>query len=292
MNDAQLLASVPEHIQFDCLLKASPAQEGDRRIIYFEASNEDPDHQDEVVLQKALADSAAYFLRHGNIDIGHYTLLKAKSGVQNFLDYEIGRPLDARVDGRRTWVKAELYRGDSPQAKTADMVWHSMTAQQPPMRWYPSVGGAVMAKSIRMINGKRLGVVDKVMWNNVALDRCPVSKTVGTASAAPVGVFAKSLGAFVVSQEPLSKMLTAGYGADPATLTGGGALRMQSLDPVVKLYMQVRDPLAAALMEGQVAAKRQELVDWASTFLKVDARVAAACVDRFLGELRPVLMEM
>jgi len=34
MTDDQLLATLPDHVRFDTLMKARPAQEGDERIIY------------------------------------------------------------------------------------------------------------------------------------------------------------------------------------------------------------------------------------------------------------------
>src|SRR5690606_15077846 len=98
ISDEHLLASVPDYISVGGLLKASPAEEGGERLLYIEASNEDVDHQNEVVLQKALAESADYYLRHGNVDLSHYTLIGPKAGIANFLEYEIGKPVEVRVD--------------------------------------------------------------------------------------------------------------------------------------------------------------------------------------------------
>ena len=58
-SDEALLAEVPEFVRFDAMLKATPVEDGARRILFLEASNEDVDHQNEVILQKALGDSAA-----------------------------------------------------------------------------------------------------------------------------------------------------------------------------------------------------------------------------------------
>lgn len=224
-TDSELLSTVPEHICVGTMLKARPQQDAGKRILYIEASNEDVDRQDEVVLQKALLDSADYYLRHGNIDLSHYTILGPKSGIPDYMAYEIGKPVEVKVDGRSTYIKAELYQGDSAMARNAGIVWDSLTKQVPPARWYASVGGSVLSKSVRTDElGNRIAVVDKVRWNNTALDRCPVNRTVGEVSTVPVGVFAKSLNGFVL------KTLAAGYGTDAATLDGGSALRQQSLD--------------------------------------------------------------
>jgi len=213
------------YISLGGLLKATPAEESGRRILYMEASNEDPDYQNEIVLQNALSESADYYLRHGNIDLSHYSILGPKSGLANFMEYEIGKPIDVQVSDR-TYVKCELYTGESPMAKNANMVWDSLTKQNPPSRWYPSVGGVVLSKSMQIdpLTGKKVQVVDKVRWNNIALDRCPVNKTVPEVSSAPVGVFAKSMNGFVI------KALAASACTDTAQLTGGGALGRQSLD--------------------------------------------------------------
>lgn len=287
-SDAQMLGTLPDFIRLDALLKATPSEEGGRRFIFLEASNEDVDHAGEVTLQKALEESAGYFLRHGNIDISHYTLLGPRSGLANFLDYEIGRPVAARVNGRQTFVKAELYTGESPQAKNATMVWDSMTRQHPPARWYPSVGGAVLGREVRFdpLVKAKVPVITKVRWNNIALDRCPVNKTVGEASTVPVGVFAKSMGGALVL-----KTLTAGYGSDSASMTGGRALSMQSLDRGVKTnYLQFRDALADGIRTGLVAQpSRDALEAFAVTSLGVDERAAAGLVRRFLSDLRSLV---
>jgi hypothetical protein len=222
MNTA---SSTENYISLGGLLKATPFEEAGRRILFMEASNEDPDYQNEIVLQKALSESSDYYLRHGNIDLSHYSILGAKSGIANFMEFEIGKPIDVQITDK-AFVKCELYTGESPMAKNANMVWESLTRQNPPSRWYPSVGGVVLSKSeqIDPVTKKKITVVDKVRWNNIALDRCPVNRTVPEVSAAPVGVFAKSFNGFVI------KALEASNCTDTAQLTGGGALGMQSLD--------------------------------------------------------------
>lgn len=284
LDDAALLAAVPDYFQVGGLLKATPSQEGDRRIIYFEASNEDVDHQGEVVLQKALEDSSAHYLRHGNIDLSHFTMLGPKMGLANYHDYEIGRPIEVRVDGRKTFVKAELYKGESPMAKNATMVWDSMTKQSPAARWYPSVGGAVLAKSVKIdpVTKNKIAVVEKVRWANTALDRQPVNKTVAEASAAPVGVFAKSLGGFV-----MSKMLTAGYGTDSAGLEGGAALRKQSLDRRVANYWDFREAMAGALKSGRVKEMSAGgMSSYGAKEFGLSQDEAAEYVERFMRDLK------
>jgi hypothetical protein len=286
-SDAQLLGAIPDHVRFDALLKARPATEGDRRFLFLEASNEAIDHAGEVTLQKALEDSADYYLRHGNVDIGHYTVLQGRSGVKNFMDYEIGRPVDVRVskDKGTTFVKAELFTGSSPQAVNANMVWESMTRQKPPMRWYPSIGGAVLAKAMAVEKGtgRRVPVITKVRWNNVALDRCPVNGSLSEASALPLGVFAKSMGGQLV----LKSAMTVGYGTDSATFTGARALNTQSLDGRLHSYWDFREDLAKAIQAGAINdATTAGLQAYAVSQMGIDEGQAAGLVRRFLQDLR------
>jgi hypothetical protein len=285
LSDAELLAAIPEFISMGGLLKAIPNEDGDRRILYIEASNEGEDHQNEVVLQKALAESSDYYLRHGNIDLSHFTLLGPKAGIPNYMEYEVGRPAEVRMSGKTTFVKAELYKGESAMARNANMVWDSLTRQTPPASWFPSVGGSVLAKSVKIdpATGNRIGVVERVRWNNLALDRCPVNKTVPTVSLAPVGVFAKSLGGFV-----MAKTLTAGYGTDAAAATGGAALRKQSLDPKIQSYWDFRNKLAADMTSG-AAGKNPgvaELCSHASKKFGLSSDEAAEWVERFTRDLK------
>jgi len=117
MNDEQLLAGIPEFLSIGSMLKATPSVDGGQRIVYFEASNEGLDQQGEVIAAKALAESADYFKRYGNIDIDHYTLIgkpnaeQGRPGIPGCELYEIGRPLDVRQNGGTTFVKAEIYSG-------------------------------------------------------------------------------------------------------------------------------------------------------------------------------------
>lgn len=229
----------------DGLLKAEPAEEGGRRLIYFEASNEGVDQQGERVLSKALRDSSEHYLKFGNLDIDHYSLIGRKMGIPNPHAYEIGRPVEVKVDDRRTFVKAELYRGDGDLAANANMVWDSLTKIAPPARWYPSVGGSVLAKSTQIDpdTNDKVTVVERVRWTNVALSRTPVNQHLGTVDTVPMGVFSKSLNALVL------KTLEAGYGTDSATLTGGGALRTQSLHGAPMTYFEFEDALSGHLLQ-------------------------------------------
>lgn len=282
--DEQLLADIPDFLSFDLMLKATPSTEGDRRFIYLEASNEGVDQQGERVLAKALGDSTDFFLKFGNIDIDHYTILGPKLGMANAMSYEIGRPVAVDIKGEKTFVKAELYQGDGPLAEQANMVWESMTRLNPPARWYPSVGGAVLAKSMQIDpeTKSKVAVIDKVRWSNIGLSRTPVNQHLPCATAAPIGTFAKSLNGFVV------KALEASYCTDVAQLTGGAALGMQSLDMGgPHSYHDFREQMADALSRQLVVSQTADgLIAFAVNSLHLPQYAAEEWVNRFLGDLQ------
>lgn len=295
MNDAQLLASLPDFISIGSFLKATPQTEGARRIVYFEASNEGLDQQEEAIAAKALADSADYFKRYGNIDIEHYTLLgqpnvqKGRPGIPGCELYEIGRPLEVRQRGTTTFVKAEIYQGDGDAAKCANYFWSTLTDLNPPQRWYPSVGGSVLEGGKQIVvdekTGLRKALITKVRWNNIGVSKTPVNQHVGTCATVPIGAFAKS---WTAAGLDFAKALEAGYATDAAAMTGGQALGMQSLDAGVHSYFDWRERLAQAMRSGEVGKNpgARELIEFSAKKFGQQPDHAAEWVERFMRDLK------
>lgn len=293
IEDDQLLAGIPEYLSIGNMLKATPHMVGGQRVVYFEASNEGLDQQDEVIAAKALAESAGYFLRYGNIDIDHYTLIgkpdaqRGRAGIPGCDLYEIGRPIDVRQDGQTTFVKAEIYSGTGKAAERANDFWSSITEVNPPQRWYPSVGGSVLAKSVEVDakTGLRKAIVSKVRWNNIGVSKTPVNQHVGTCATIPLGAFAKSWSAAGLD---FAKALEAGYGTDSATLAGGGALREQSLDGRIHSYFEFRNKLAGDMSAGSTGKNpgARELVEYAAKQFSIAPDRAAEWVERFMRDLK------
>lgn len=290
MNTEQtLLSQVPDQLCISTMLKATPALEGSERFIYLEASNEGVDQQGEMVLAKALEESAEHYLKFGNIDLDHYTVLGARAGIANPQAYEIGRPVDVAIRNGKTFVKAQLYTGDGPLAQNANMVWESMTQLNPPKRWYPSVGGAVLAKSLEIDpqTKNKVAVVSKVRWTNIALSQTPVNQHLPAAGLAPMATFAKSFNGFV-----MAKALEASYGTDVASLTGGGALGVQSLDPTVASYFDFKNELAGSLLpesREDIIRTVDGMVAYAIKRYNLPRYTAEEWVDRFLRDLKSEL---
>ncbi|MBT4330688.1 MAG: hypothetical protein HOD58_12255 [Gammaproteobacteria bacterium] len=274
----------------ECMLKAQPIEEDGRRILYFEASNEGVDIQGERVMAKALSESSDHFIKFGNIDIDHYTIIGHKLGLPEPFSYEVGRPIEAKCSGERTFVKAEIYQGGGPLAKNANMLWESVTALTPPARWYPSVGGKVLSKSVDEDpdTGEPITIVDKVRWTNIGLSRTPVNQHLGTVSTAPVGVFHKSLGALVMVGD-MSKALTAGYGTDSSSLSGGAALRTESLHGSVINYYDYREKLSALLNGRDNSIPHdlmpQSLIAYSVHHFGLSSDMATEFVTRFFSDL-------
>jgi hypothetical protein len=220
-------------------LKARPATEGDRRYLYFGASNESWDQQQEKILKAALLGSQDLYLAKGNIDIDHITMLGHRLGIKNPREWEIGVPLEVREGPRSVFVKGEIYRGNDK----ADWFWKTVTAQDPPMRWFPSVGGLPIERRVVTDPATKTQrrVITKARWVNTALAREPIDLSVSNAQVVPYGEFAKSVqyaieyGVVCGCDESgtcacVVKAMTAGHGTDSAALTGGAALRRQSIE--------------------------------------------------------------
>lgn len=284
MTSDTSLSALPDFLSISGLLKATPRSENGERFIYFEASNETVDQQGERVLAQALAASAELFRRHGNIDIDHETQLRRQP---DWMLYEIGRPVDVQVDGPRTFVKAQLYQGDTELARNANRVWESLTQLTPPARWYPSVGGAVLEKGYEIDpdSKARVALIKQVRWTNVALSRTPVNQAVPTVQTVPVGALTKS---WTPAGLNWAKALEAGYGTDSAQLTEGAALRQQSLDPQIQSYWDFRDRFADDLRQKKVQVRKSDLrplYDYIRRTYRLPADQAADYLERFVRDL-------
>lgn len=285
-KDTEMLNAVPAFVSISPLLKATPVTEGAHRYIYVEASNESIDQQGEIVLAKALENSMEYFKQFGNLDLEHYTQIGAKIGLKDHESYEIGVPVDVRIQKGETFVKGEIYSGEGPMAHKANLFWSSLTEINPPKRWYTSVGGAVLSKSIQIdeVTKAKVPVIEGVRWSNLAFSATPVNANLRAASLVPFGPLAKSWGSYGVD---VYKSLTAGYDSNSATLTGGSAIREQSLDHALYSYWDFRDDFANAIGTGEVScASTDGMVREAVTRFGLSKTVAADYVKRFLDDLK------
>lgn len=287
MDQDALLAAVPEYLSIGSMLKATPMLDGGHRYVYIEASNEATDQQNEVVLQKALSSSSDYYLRYGNLDIDHVTQIGAKAGIPDYNLFEIGRPVEARFADGRTFVKGEIFSGAGPAAERANQFWGSLTELKPAARWYPSVGGAVLAKAIEIDPKTKLrkAFVKKVRWTNIGFSKTPVNQTVPTVATVPFGALAKCWG---VAGLDLTKALEGSYATDAIGKTGGAALGEQSIDAGPANYFDFRNQLAGAMSAGLLGENPgvTELVDFSANKFGLTRGDATEWVDRFMRDLK------
>lgn len=287
MTDDDLLATIPEFMSISTLMKARAAVEDGERIIYVEASREKTDQQNEIVLSKALKESADHFLKFGVLDLDHKSMPSVAKmyGIDNPDEWAVGQPMDVRFDGDVTLVKAKLYSGDTPLAHRANIVWDGLTKLNPPVRYYASVGGAVLGREVRTDpkTRERVAVITKTRWNNLALSLQPVNQHLSSATTMPVGTFAKSLGGYVIT-----KGLEAGYGSDAATLSGGAALRTQSLDHTIQSYFDFRNKLSGQIRSGEAGKNpgARKLVEFAAKKFSLPLDQAAEWCERFMRDLK------
>ena len=265
-----------DFISLQLVAKARPSTEGEKRILYLEASNETVDAQQEIVLQKALSDSLEYYLSKGNVDIDHLTITGPANGIRDYLTYEVGRPEEVRFSGGKTFVKAEIYRGEGIAAEKANQFWSSITELRPPANWYPSDGGSVKGSEIIIdpLTKSRTRNITAVRWSNIGLSKQPVNQQVTPVTHIPFDVFCKSF-----SANGFYKTMEMGYGTDSATLTGGAALRKQSLAG----YHDYREKVSSLIINKQILAKNLLTESMARFELSDDE--AAEYYNQFLNEL-------
>lgn len=185
-------------------------------IFEVEASNENLDLQNQIVLQRALMESKDEFLKGGVISFDHLHKRRDEKGnVISDPSMVIGEPIDVYFDekNKKTIVKGKLYSNNNKAKDLIKMLKAGST------RVRASVGGIFP----QVVKNLKTGVekITHVLWNDLALTTSPVNNTVGSA------VFAKSMtAAEFIDYLPLElkKSLCAGYNTDSATKTGGQAL--------------------------------------------------------------------
>ena len=194
------------------IIKSFGEEDEDGNYIFeTEASNENLDLQNQIIQQKALTDSKEYFLSNGVISDDHqHKRYDASGNVISDKTKIIGEPISVRTEGTRTFVKGKLYSYVEAAKPFIDLLKaHSSRVKA-------SVGGI---KPIVRKNKDGTETVTAFMWNDLALTCSPVNYTVGSAA------FAKSM-----SNVDFCKALSAGYGTDAATMTGGRCLQKEDLE--------------------------------------------------------------
>lgn len=189
-------------VSIPAFIKAQQTPDG-RRKISFEASNELPDLEGDVILQQALLGSVDQFL-HGHIDLDHLSEIGDRHGL-NPAEYIIGKPTNVfdMGDGR-TGVEGELVTGNPH----ADTIWEELN-RTPPAPWrasifgYPIEGGLIDVRINKSVNprGATRFLVMNLAWKSIALTKSPVNNSItGNARIIKSTVFAKAYNDYVTKQ--------------------------------------------------------------------------------------------
>ena len=195
------------------LCKSVEGKDQDGNYLFqVEASNENVDFQDQIVLQSALLGSKDNFLKNGVISYDHLHRRKDNDGnVISDPSMIIGEPVDVWTEGDKTFVKGILYKTNEMAQEVIKLLKAGST------RIRASVGG--LFPKVTKENG--IEKVVSVLWNDLALTPCPVNNTVGSAS------FAKSF-----SASEFAKALSAGSGTDSSNFKGGRALIPEDVETI------------------------------------------------------------
>lgn len=153
-------------------------------IFEVEASNENLDLQNQIVLQRALMESKDEFLKGGVISFDHLHKRRDEKGnIISDPSMVIGEPIDVYFDetNKKTIVKGKLYSNNEKAKDLIKMLKAGST------RVRASVGGIFP----QVVKNLKTGVekITHVLWSDLALTTSPVNNTVGSA------VFAKSMSA-------------------------------------------------------------------------------------------------
>jgi hypothetical protein len=153
-------------------------------IFEVEASNENLDIEEQRVLQAALLKTKNYFLKNGVVSKDHKHRTFKKDGTYDLHeDFIIGEPIDVYTKGASTMVKGKLYANNEHAQKFIKLL------EQGSSRIKASVGGLVPKIRKTIEDGKRIGEVVSVLWDDLALTITPVNPTVEPATS----IMAKSL---------------------------------------------------------------------------------------------------
>jgi len=233
-------ATEREKIFLQMRLQKSLQRDADGNVIFtVEASNENLDLQGEKVLQDALLGSKGHFLKNGVVTKDHKHRKWKDGGYELDESYVIGEPLDVYTQGTSTFVKGKLYAKNEYARKFIELL------DQGSSRVKASVGGLVPRVKNVVENGRKIGKVVSVLWDDLALTIAPVNPTVESATS-----LAKSL-----SGAEFVKALSVGHGTDSATFTGGRALQKEGVEHEKILSMNLAnvDEKVVAALVGAIA---------------------------------------
>jgi hypothetical protein len=232
-------------VELPALIKARV--ENGRRLVEVEASCEEVDSEGDVILQKALLESADSFIKSGHLDIDHISELGARLGVPDPLSWIIGRPTEVKNLGNgRTSVVGEISRASdgvhNPRANKFDAFWDSLTASDPPVKWrasiygFPVSGETVDCRTEACDSHATRYMVKRIDWRSLAFTKNPVNtKIKGYAQIVTAKAFVNMLLGKSLPETPNDVML--GLNGDGGNQSGTPATLDPTSDPTISTSM-------------------------------------------------------
>lgn len=158
-----------------------------KRIVEVEASSEEVDSEGDVILQKALMDSAHSFIKTGHLDIDHISEMGDRLGIPNPSSYIIGVPMEVKDIGNgRTSVVGQIFTSSDgtfdPAIRKCDEFWASLQVD-PPVRWRASIYGFPVEGKVddcsksQCDHGATRYLVKGIDWRSLAFTRNPVNQS-------------------------------------------------------------------------------------------------------------------
>ena len=237
-------------LDFELCKAVSGEEHNGNYIFQVEASNENVDFQDQIVLQEALLKSKDNFLKNGVISYDHLHRKKDENGnMVSDPAMIIGEPIEVWTEGTRTFVKGMLYKTNEKAQEVVKLLKAGST------RIRASVGG-LFPKVTKGENG--IEKIVSVLWNDLALTPCPVNNTVEAAS------FAKSF-----TPETFAKALTAGACTDSTMSTGGNALIKEDMNKKTKPVITEQDDEDEPIDEDEIIKSMLDKLERGASSLEI-----------------------
>jgi hypothetical protein len=172
-------------IHLNAVVKARKEDSSGKRIVEVQCSSEDVDAEGDVVLQKALLDSAPSFIRTGHLDIDHLSEIGSRVGIRDPDSYIVGRPIEVNdLGGKKTGLVGEIMRSAdgmfSTEKNRFDAFWKSLQSD-PPVQWSASIYGFpndvedCTEKSCS--TGATRYVIKSLDWRSTAFTRNPINQS-------------------------------------------------------------------------------------------------------------------
>jgi hypothetical protein len=222
--------------------KSEEKEKYNSRKIFGIMSTDRKDRQGEVLESKGL--DFEEFLSHGHFNDNHSQETSAIVGYPEKVEYHKSlAQFDSKLSKAQGWsCEGYVLKG----TKKADAIWElaQSLAAVPNRKLGFSVEGKVERREDKTIKSAKI--------RNVAITNCPVNTDCSWS------LLEKSF------HEPdmAIKSMMAGHGVSPATQTGGGALRVESLDSDIKKLAEKKKKREEALKRALSFDDMLKAMDW------------------------------